>query len=141
MIPKLTVSQAEDLQEDLVQAFNGHAFQLGLLTLRQSRNSDPRAMIETAMVAQQDVLLKYGFSSGTRGVAEMVSALTSFFEGEEGLSYTAASKKAKALCIGMESGRRHGWTWPRRTSDDTASTALPKTDVDDLAAFSDDDSE
>jgi len=141
MIPKLTVSQAEDLQEDLVQAFNGHAFQLRLLTLRQAGNSDPRAKRETAMVAQQDVLLKYGFSSGTRGVGDMVLALTSFFEEEECLSRTAASKKAKALSIGMESGRRHGWSWPRLSSDDTASTALPRTDADDVAAFSDDDSE
>jgi len=135
----LTVAQAEELQQDLIQAFNSNAFQLCLLTLRQAHNPNPQSMRETAMVAQHEVLQKYGFSSGPQGVADMVSTLASFFVTEERLSRSKALAKAKAACIGEESGRRLGWNWPTLAGlpHDTASTAVPSGDNKDVADFSD----
>uniref|UniRef100_A0A7S0B860 Phospholipase B-like n=1 Tax=Pyrodinium bahamense TaxID=73915 RepID=A0A7S0B860_9DINO len=147
VIAMLSRETAQQLEEDLLQAFNARDFQLQLLVLRQTRypnaNALAAAIRETAMVAQMDVLVRYNFMPNALGVAEMAQSLASHYVRHEGLGIADAFTKAKALCVGMTSGHQQGWSWPGlwAATDDAASTNVPGTDCDDLAFFSDADTD
>lgn len=134
------MTEAKQLQEDLIHAFSAHEFQLQLLHLRQARPADApsfmAAMRDTAMVAQKNVLQKYNYPENSAGVQMMVGELTYFFIMNDCLSPREASAKAKALSVGMASATVHRWRWPKPSVDDSASTTCPS-EGDVLGSLSD----
>lgn len=130
-LAELSVSQALEVQEDLLEAFAATDFQLRLLTLRQAHFSDMSslgvAMRDTAMVAQKRVLQKYNFPESPEGLAALVQSLSCHFRKAEGMCQSGAAGKAKALSIGFAAGQLQGWTWPQpdAAADDGSSTAYP----------------